>query len=261
MVYHKLSPAFPLSDYVDSIYYLKMDMGNCQKKILPDFKTDLIFLYQTSLTGFADGKTVTVSSSIINGFRKAPLQFRYNGNTEMLGIRFLPFGFTQLFQIPPEEISQIFPASDIINQRIFRETEEKVINEPNPLKKLSIAEDWLNSLVSKVRIETSLAIKAIHRITKTNGVLPLQDICNQSPSEYKQLQRFCHRRMDIAPKTFSRMVRFEHLHQTLVTDPGNDWMTLVSNMGFTDQSHLIREIKEFTGLTPSAFKADINSYI
>lgn len=57
------------------------------------------------------------------------------------------------------------------------------------------------------------------------------------------------------------MVRFEHLHNNLKHPLRPDWLSLVANMGFTDQSHLIREVRKFTSLTPRAFLAMIESYI
>jgi AraC-like DNA-binding protein len=262
MIYHNLIPSYPLNDFVDSIYYLHGNMGNEQKQILPDYKTDLIFLFDSTMTGhFETGKSITVSDSLVNGFRREPLCFRYNGRVEMLGIRFLPYGFTQLFHILPEEIRNFYQASEVVNQKTIREMEEKIFLEPVAEKKLRIIENWLLGIVRKTRIESNLAIKAIHRIATGKGVLSMTKICNNSPSEYKQLQRFCHDKMDIAPKTYSRMVRFEHLHQLMLANPENDWMSLVAQFEFTDQSHLIREIKQFTGLTPKAFKAGIHTFV
>lgn len=262
MKYYNHLPSFPLDEFIDSIYYLRGDMGNSQKKILPDFKTDLIFLFDSTMTGLpGPGKTYTISTSLIQGFRKDPLHFSYHGNTEMLGIRFLPYGFSQLFHIPPSEITNFQQVSDVLSSMVIREMEERIFLEPDARKKLRIVENWLLGILSTTRIETSLAIKAIHRISSVKGLQPLSVICNNSPSEYKQLQRFCHDRMDISPKTYARMVRFEHLHQYLLTNPRADWMSLVANLEFTDQSHLIREIRQFTGLTPKAFKAEIGSFI
>ncbi len=262
MIYRQILPSYPLNEFVDSIYYLKGDMGQSGKKILPDYKTDLIFLFDSNMTGYTDPEKVfSISTGIINGFRHVPLHFKYNGNAEMVGIRFLPYGFTQLFGIPPKELKNFPHVSDVLDQRQYREIMERLGYQPDPMSKLGIIARWLLDVLDRSHIQTSLAIKAVHRIASTKGIVPLNVVCNNSPSEYKQLQRFCHNSMDISPKSYARMVRFEHLHNSILTLGKPDWMDLVADFEFTDQSHLIREIKQFTGLTPKAFLAEIDSFI
>jgi AraC-like DNA-binding protein len=262
MVYRQFIPSFPLSEFINSMYFLKGNMDQSEKNILPDYKTDLIFLFDSKMTGYTDpGRQITVSTSIINGFRREPLHFSYQGNTEMLGIRFHPFGFTQLFRVQPKELTDFPRVSDILESGKYGEIMEKISLEPEPAKKIRIIENWLLNIVRRAKIQTSLAIRAVHKISATKGILPLRVICNNSPSEYKQLQRFCHDVMDISPKSYTRMVRFEHIHQYIIENQRPDWMELVANLEFTDQSHLIREIKDFTGLTPKEFLSQVDSFI
>jgi hypothetical protein len=252
----------PLNDYVDSIYYVKEDFGNTEKVILPDLKTDLIFLFDSRLTGWTDqGKPITITSSLGFGFRKEPLRFRYHGMVEMLGIRFLPFGFSKLFGFPPREISGFRLLDELPGKEMFRVIREQLHHEQLPVKKVEIVKSWLSSRLSKQQERSNLPERAINRIASTHGILSLRTICNNSPSEYKQLQRYCIREFDISPKYYSRMVRFEHLHRHIQNTVKPDWLSLVSDLELTDQSHLIKEIREFTGQAPQAFFAEAGSYI
>jgi hypothetical protein len=45
MIYHQLFSSSPLNDFAESIYYLKGNMGNSEKKILPVRKPDTGFVY------------------------------------------------------------------------------------------------------------------------------------------------------------------------------------------------------------------------
>ncbi|MEI7661686.1 MAG: DUF6597 domain-containing transcriptional factor [Bacteroidota bacterium] len=261
MIYCEYPLPIPLNEFVDSMYYLKGDMGVSEKDILPDFKTDLIFLFDTKLKGFDGHAGYTIHNGIINGFRREPFHFAYTGHVEMVGIRFLPFGFTQLFGIHQKELTSLLDPTDVLRHKEYSEITERLSSESEPKLKFSILESWLMDVLGKVRISTSLAIRAIHRITSTRGIMPLMSICHHSPSEYKQLQRFCHDSLDIAPKYYSRMLRFEHLHRCIQADPRPDWLAIVAGFEFTDQSHLIREIRHFTGLPPKSFLSKINSII
>ena len=262
MLYSEFRPSYPLNQFIDSLYYVNAEMGSAEKVILPDFKTDLIFLFETSLTCLTGTfKTHDLKASAVNGFRQIPLRFRYNGHTELLGIRFLPLGFTQLFNISQNELSDFIAVDDLPDHRMYREVADRLTEEIDPFAKFRIVESWLLDALAKRKIKTNLSIRAINRISETHGILSLTDICNNSPSEYKQLQRFCHQTFNMGPKKYARMVRFEHIHKYLSANRAPEWLSLVANFEFTDQSHLIREIKQFTGQTPKEFLSDIQSYI
>lgn len=262
MIYREFPPPPSLGEFVRSIYYQSGDMGSATISILPDFKTDIIFLHETTLTGeIGDAGKFIVNVPIVNGFRREPLRFSYNGHVEMLGIRFLPYGFTRLFGIPSGEITNIRPLAEMIGSRPVAELTEKIFTASDPEEKNRIVISWLLQTMAGADIYPSLPIRAINRISSTRGAVPLLQICNNSPSEYKQLQRFCHKNLDICPKYLSRMIRFEDLHQNLRNPGRADWLSLVHSSGFTDQSHLIREVRQFTGLSPREFLASIETYL
>jgi AraC-like DNA-binding protein len=38
-----------------------------------------------------------------------------------------------------------------------------------------------------------------------------------------------------------------------------DWARAAADLGYSDQSHLAREVRELSGLTPTALRAEVNS--
>lgn len=255
-------PPFPLGEFVHSIFCISGDMGTSVQEILPDFKTDLIFVDGAGLAGkIGDSGEHQVTVPIVNGFRRESLKFHYNGAVNLLCVRFFPYGFTRLFGVPHPELTGIRPLAEVIGHRVAGELTEKIFTEPESKKKIQLVYSWLLQVMTSADISNSLPVRAINRISFTRGAVPLQQICNNSPSEYKQLQRFCHKNLDICPKHLSRMIRFEHLHHNMKLSGRPDWISLVVNHGFTDQSHLIREVRQFTGLTPVEFFAAIDNFI
>lgn len=61
--------------------------------------------------------------------------------------------------------------------------------------------------------------------------------------------------LGVGPRTFRRLLRFQHATRILAGQPRPDWATMALDAGYCDQSHLIRDFREFAGLTPSAFAA------
>lgn len=59
----------------------------------------------------------------------------------------------------------------------------------------------------------------------------------------------------IGPRSFRRVLRFQQLQQQLrgLPNPAVDWSALAVDCGYFDQSHLIREFREFARLSPGEF--------
>src|SRR5262249_22669878 len=57
----------------------------------------------------------------------------------------------------------------------------------------------------------------------------------------------------IRPKLFSRIKRFQQTRSFIQQNPSPDWASLALDLGYFDQSHLIREFLEFSGLSPTDY--------
>ncbi|HEX6046863.1 MAG TPA: helix-turn-helix domain-containing protein [Pyrinomonadaceae bacterium] len=57
----------------------------------------------------------------------------------------------------------------------------------------------------------------------------------------------------LTPKLFSRIRRFQRTRSLIQQHTSLEWATLALNLGYFDQSHLIREFLEFSGLSPTDY--------
>ena len=62
----------------------------------------------------------------------------------------------------------------------------------------------------------------------------------------RHLERVFRERVGIEPKTFARIVRFQHV----MNAPPENWAALAAGSGYFDQAHLTRSLKLFYGQTP-----------
>ncbi|TWB83042.1 AraC family transcriptional regulator [Nitrospirillum amazonense] len=65
--------------------------------------------------------------------------------------------------------------------------------------------------------------------------------------------------LGVGPRTYRRLMRFEALTKRLGTGPPDEgsggWAGIAIDAGYCDQSHMIREFREFAGLTPGQYLA------
>ena len=80
----------------------------------------------------------------------------------------------------------------------------------------------------------------------------------EEPSGYQPLS---YHRIHMTPKLFSRIQRFQKTRLLIHRDPSPDWASLAIDLGYFDQSHLINEFREFSGLNPTDYIDRHNSLI
>lgn len=261
MIAKIIKPAFPLSKFVDSLYLYNGESTGITQQLIPDGKTDLLLNFNSSiyiLDSFS--KKTAITKSIFQGLRKTPYTFEFGKSLNIIGIRFLPFGLSVIFGILEKEISANPVEANLIIGNKLKEIEEKVYSEPEISSKLKILEKWLfDCLISAYQKKISLPQK-LESLNVSKGLLKLNDVF-ENGANYKKAQRTFREYVGISPKLYSRMIRFESIHNELRNLKQIDWMTIVAKYNFHDQSHLIKEIKFFAGATPNEFLSKIDSFV
>jgi len=126
--------------------------------------------------------------------------------------------------------------------------------------------DRLNSEVEPLRQLQCLQEMLAARLRRVHGLHPqvagvLQDVRRGVPiGELVAASGFSHRRFldlfrqaaGMSPKRYARLVRFRRVLPMAAGDLA--WTEVALAGGYSDQAHLIREFREFSGLTPQAYR-------
>ena len=68
----------------------------------------------------------------------------------------------------------------------------------------------------------------------------------------RNLTRLFHAWVGTSPKLFCRTVRFQSVLRHLGGGNKPDWAALAAELGYADQSHLIRDFSDFAQVSPGA---------
>lgn len=90
------------------------------------------------------------------------------------------------------------------------------------------------------------------RIEASAGRVSIGALAGQVGWSRQTLSRRFRDRTGLSPKLAARLLRFSAVIRRLPDVPAEGWAGLAAEAGYADQSHLIREVTEFTGLTPAA---------
>jgi AraC-like DNA-binding protein len=261
MIAKILKPVYPLSKFVDSIYCYCGTSDGMIQQLIPDGKTDLLLNFGTSIYIFDEkNQRKSLTESIFQGIRKRPYTFEFGKSLNIVGIRFLPLGFSSLFKIREKDISDNPVTAELIAGRAIKEIEERVYEEDDLTGKLKIIERWLFEYFAKRDNSNIIAATALDELNVSKGLLKIKD-AGRDEAGYKRLQRTFRDYIGISPKLYSRMLRFESIHNELRRMKETDWMNIVAKYNFYDQPHLIKEFKFFTGITPNEFISKIDKFV
>jgi len=70
----------------------------------------------------------------------------------------------------------------------------------------------------------------------------------------RQLQRRFREAVGLTPKQFARIRRMREAAAGMLRPGSPGWAAVAADFGYADQSHLIDEFSQLTGLTPVAFE-------
>jgi AraC-like DNA-binding protein len=91
----------------------------------------------------------------------------------------------------------------------------------------------------------------VRQIEARGGAADIGAIARELGTSHRRLIALFRDGVGMPPKLFARLVRFDRLMTKLRTGATPLWVDLAAELGYADQSHLIREVKQFTGVSPT----------
>jgi AraC-like DNA-binding protein len=96
------------------------------------------------------------------------------------------------------------------------------------------------------------AYRALHR---TGGRANIASLADEMGWSQKHLIAQFRENIGLPPKTLARVLRFDRAVAMVRTSDPVDWAEIAAGCGYYDQAHLIRDFREFSGMTPGEFVA------
>jgi AraC-like DNA-binding protein len=94
--------------------------------------------------------------------------------------------------------------------------------------------------------------QALTTLMESRGQQPIGQLAAETGWSHKHLITLFKRQVGVTPKMAARLIRFETVRRRFATE-SLGWARIAADAGYADQSHLVREFRQFTGLTPTAF--------
>ncbi len=97
----------------------------------------------------------------------------------------------------------------------------------------------------------------VARIEGTEGRLRIGELQASTGFSSRQLERKFAQQVGVPPKALARIARFKAALSALERPARPGWADVAAAAGFADQAHLAREFRTLSGVTPTAYAAEL----
>lgn len=274
--YRAFIPSYPLAQFVEGIHLgCEQFVGGspATERVLPDGTTLLYFTLGTNgqVTGGYEGQRgPAVGGARIFGVNLAPTVIRMTGCVEGIGIRLRPGGAAALLGVPAGELMNQSVSLDRFWGANAAAALERLAEAPHGAGRAAIAERVLverlagygtrapgRGNIAPPASHAGIVAEAIRRIRASGGRIKVRDLAEGLGIGERRLEQLFHYCVGISPKATCRLERFHASTRLLRRVATLDLSTIAHRCGFADHAHFVHEVRSFSGLTPSALRAQL----
>lgn len=171
-------------------------------------------------------------------------------------VQFQPGALHRLTGLPAHELTNAFTDAEAVFSTEISRVNERLSYCNHYLEMIPVVEDFLLYLINQARQTELRPIDQVSQyLLKNPGTARLDWLADQACLSQRQFYRLFVEREGVSPKLFARIARFDQACRLKNAQPHKDWLTVALDLGYYDYQHLVRDFKEFTGLTPNGFLA------
>lgn len=193
-------------------------------------------------------------SAMLWGSVITPTQIHYSPNKIYCGIRLSTSLSRRIAYLPySETINRGVPFSDIPQLDFHLIGKLKLAD--SFLSRIKVLESWLIKSGALTDFEVDLVDYCIDKIIDSHGTIRITDIAEYIGISDRLLRKKFNQGVGISPKQYSRIVRFQNFIGEFLYSEKHQKNVYASKGDFSyyDDSHLIKDFKYFTQMTPSWF--------
>jgi AraC-like DNA-binding protein len=245
-----IPPAPALRPYIDSFWMMRrwQPLTAVQEAFMhPGGGFGLVFNLGDPL--LVDGVAVR-DSVFLDGTNTVSRRMGFQGVVESIGIRFHPSGAYPILGIPLSELTNQMYFESLIKDMplLYAHLKEAV----SDAQRIAYLQRWLVERLKQGREQDATVLASLHLLREQRGGIRIKTAADVLFISQRQLQRLYQTHVGMTPKQYAQLLRIEDARAKLksLLRPTPSSTEIGIALGFTDQSHFIREFKAVVGMTP-----------
>lgn len=249
-----IEPAPALTPYIRHYWILEIEeVVPVSERVLPTGCVQLVFHRGESLLLPEEGRRQP--RTMICGHTVGFSDVLSTGRLEMITVAFQPYAAKAFLHIPVRLFHGQSVAMDEVEDGEFKELTRQVDDAEDHDECIRLIENFLiRRLYTFREYELKRVAAVMHEINVSSRV-DIPRLSSVACLGDKQLRRVFLDYMGTTPKEFVRIVRMQRALFILQQDVTTPLAQVAYACGFSDQSHMIKEFKLFSGYTPVEYLA------
>ena len=257
MNYAEARPSRQLTSFIKCFWTLEYSGSSGSavpaEPVLPDGCPEIVFNLSDRFLRLHAGKEDLQPSALFAGQMSSSISIRPTGNVRLFGVRFWPAGAFPLVRYPLSEFTDQIVEFGVACPGAGSDVENKIQDAGSFSSQVAAFETFFSEQLGLRGEGDQITSKACEWILARQGLDTVSNIAHQIGVSERRLERRFKRSVGLSPKTFSRIVRFQTVVNAVQQSSDANLLDTALSFGYYDQSHLIRDFKEFSGGTPMAF--------
>jgi AraC-like DNA-binding protein len=252
-------PAAPLDAYIKWIWWSRRDQTeNSCEHMLPSGSAQLIFaLHEAQIVcrpNAAQQGSMVWSRGIVHGPQWSYYQSGAKPPGVIVGVSFWPGAADAILRVPIAELTDRHVPIDALWGDRGNALREELLTAGSPTNVFRVLERELTArlerpLLLHPAIAHALAVRSSG--WAHSRVADIQRDVGYSPKHFVALFRAA---VGLTPKHYYRVKRFNAVVRRIAAKVDESLADLAASAGYSDQSHLTREFREFAGVTPTQYR-------
>lgn len=259
MKYLEIKPPTHLNSLVRFFWTMKTDETSSDSKfrIVADGCPGLIFHDGEGDLTFDQQEDSVLPSFFLYGQTTGHGDLCSSGSLKILGVNLYPHVLKTLFGFDADEVTD----KVIDMNRIRPGLQEPLLDTDSTGRRI----DLLSAFLARQQEEhsyTDWSVRtSIEKIEKGKGNIPIFKVYRELKLSERQFERRFKQHVGIRPKLFSRIIRFRSALDQIRLYDYEYLSDIAMDTGYSDQSHFIREFKEFGGLRPGEYHSRKQAFL
>ena len=258
MFYRKYQPSAVLTPFIECYYIWDSEGALAEPMTVespPSSFCAIVFNYRDGY--YLQNKKyekLEVPAQFISGPSIYCYKLFLHGNIGMAGIVFKPAALATMFQLPMYDYTEErIDLYKIFRKEVIDKYVDNMKNAGGEEKRAKLLEEFIMQQYNLRRPEPDYIDHAANLIIERNGMLQVTDLLKDSHMSRRTFERRFFQKVGLSPKYLARIRRLGYLCNLIAGKKKVDWANVFYECEFYDQSHFIKDFKEFTGRTPQQY--------
>jgi AraC-like DNA-binding protein len=252
MHHQEFDPPAALRDAIRCFWYNRREdaSGPSRFEVMPDGYAEIIFHVGACAVSWR-GRMKSLASPFMVGLLDRPFVVEADSRLQIIGIRCFPWTVFELLGLAPgrEAMTPIPPEHPLaaLQPRLTACLHAGRIDDALAELARCLLDTLPRPAIDATAARAGMALRA------AGGKLPVSQAAAAAHATVRTLERHFKQSSGHTVKDVASLIRFEQARNRLWQAPAPDLADLAQELGYVDQSHLSREFKRYSGMTPAAF--------